>query len=249
MFISQLRIANFRQLRNVEIGPFREPTGLGELIVLAGPNGSGKSSVLELLSFGIANRYSWQYYHSRNITEHSFAVRIGLTQSELDEMEEDHTDDATLSYARTNRGYWMVVNMPDAISAAEHKINEQVHGVVSRKFQNFTRKLGFFLRADRGYGARGYDRRRLFEWRNRLQPHHFNSISFGQTTTQYEDMYDFLVEQSYHYIYQLGPCTTRMPQRVAAMRSQMTHWFHTMICLGIYFRAIRSSARPPMICR
>ena len=146
MFISQLRIANFRQLRNVEIGPFREPTGLGDLIVLAGPNGSGKSSILELLSFGIANRYSWQYYQSRNITEHSFAVRIGLTQSELDEMEEIDTDDAILSYAKTNRGYWMVVNMPDAISPEEYRINEQVHGLVSRKFQNFTRKLGFFLR-------------------------------------------------------------------------------------------------------
>ena len=204
MYISQLRIANFRQLRDVEIGPFREPAGLGDLIVLAGPNGSGKSSVLELLSFGIANRYSWQYYQSRKITEHSFAVRIGLTQSELHEMEEDGTGDTILSYAKKNRGYWMAVNMPDAISPEERRINEQVHGLVSRKFQNFTRKLGFFLRADRGYGARGYDRRRLFDWRNRLQPNHFNSISFGQTTTQYEDMYDFLVEQSYHYIYQLG---------------------------------------------
>ena len=204
MYISQLRIANFRQLRDVEIGPFREPAGLGDLIVLAGPNGSGKSSVLELLSFGIANRYSWQYYQSRKVTEHSFAVRIGLTQSELHEMEEDGTDDTILSYAKKNRGYWMAVNMPDAISPEERRINEQVHSLVSRKFQNFTRKLGFFLRADRGYGARGYDRRRLFDWRNRLQPNHFNSISFGQTTTQYEDMYDFLVEQSYHYIYQLG---------------------------------------------
>ncbi len=192
------------RLRNVEIGPFREPSGLGELIVLAGPNGSGKSSVLELLSYGITNRYSWQYYQSRKITEHSFAVRIGLTEQELRELEEDATDAETLAYARAKRGYWMEVNMPDAFDAAERQVNERVHGLVSRKFQNFTRKLGFFLRADRGYGAKAYDRRRIFDWRNRLQPQHFNSISYGQTTVQYEDMYDFLVEQSYHYVYNLG---------------------------------------------
>ena len=204
MFIAQLRIAKFRQLHDVEIGPFSEPAGLGELIIVAGPNGSGKSSVLELLSFGIANRYSWQYYQSRNITEHSFAVRIGLTESELNELEQAGGDQNVLKYARDNRGYWIVVNMPDALSPAEQNLNEQLHGLVSRKFQNFTKKLGFFLRADRGYSARAYDRRRIFDWKNRIQPQHFNNISFGNTTLQYEDMYDFLVEQSYHYLYQLG---------------------------------------------
>jgi len=204
MYISQLRISRFRQLRDIEIGPFRAPTDLGELIVLAGPNGSGKSSVLELLSFGIANRYSWQYYQTRQITEHSFAVRIGLTSEELAELEEAQPDPETLAYAREHRGYWMAVNMPEALDPAEQQVNERVHGLVSRKFQNFARKLGFFLRADRGYGARGYDRRRLFDWKNRLQPQHFNNISYAQTTQQYEDMYDFLVEQSYHFVYSLG---------------------------------------------
>ena len=98
----------------------------------------------------------------------------------------------------------MLVNMPNFLTQEQFKLNERVHGLVSIKFQNFTRQLGFFLRADRGYGTRSYDRRRLFEWKNRLQPQHFNNISFGATTTQYEDMYDFLVEQSYHHIYDLG---------------------------------------------
>src|SRR5688572_2386723 len=87
MYISQLRIAKFRRLQNIDIGPFREPIGLGELIVLAGANGSGKSSVLELLSYGITNRYSWQYYQSRSITEHSFAVRVGLTEAEISRLQ------------------------------------------------------------------------------------------------------------------------------------------------------------------
>lgn len=204
MFVTQLRIANFRRLRNVEIGPFKDPSGLGELIVLAGPNGSGKSSVLELLSYGITNRYSWQYYQSRKITEHSFAVRIGLTEEELRALEETGSDADALAYARATRGYWMEVNFPDALDASERQVNERVHGLVSQRFSNFTRKLGFFLRADRGYGAKAYDRRQIFNWKNRLQPQHFNNISYGQTTLQYEDMYDFLVEQSYHYVYNLG---------------------------------------------
>ena len=143
MFVTQLRIAKFRCLRDVEIGPFREPLGLGELIVLAGPNGSGKSSVLELLSYGIANRYSWQYYQSRRITEHSFAVRIGLTEEELRALEGTGTDTEALAYAKATRGYWVEVNFPDALDASKRQVNERVHGLVSKSFQNFTRKLGF----------------------------------------------------------------------------------------------------------
>ena len=204
MFISQMQIANFRQLQDIHIGPFSAPTELSELIVLAGPNGSGKSSILELLSYAIANRYSWQYYHSRHITDHSFAIHIGLTDIEISELDDPELDNSIVEYARQHRGYWMLVNMPEFLTQEDFQLNEKVHGLVSTKFQNFTRKLGFFLRADRGYGARGYDRGRLFDWRNRLRPQHFNNISFGATTTQYEDMYDFLVEQSYHYIYDLG---------------------------------------------
>ena len=224
MYISELKIANFRQIRDVNIGPIQEPVDLGEIIVLAGPNGSGKSSVLELLSYGIASRYSWQYYQSRQITEHSFAVRIGLTETELQQLENAQaekgqasqeapqrerksrgpTDQEAVQYARENRGYWMEVNMPDAFDQTNAEVNERVHGLVSREFQNFTKKLGFFLRADRGYKAKGYDRRHLFNYKNRLSPQHVGSISYGEASTQYEDMYDFLVEQSYHYIYNLG---------------------------------------------
>ena len=93
-----------------------------------------------------------------------------------------------------------------------------MHGLVSREFQNFTRKLGFFLRPDRGYGARNYDRRRLFDWKNRLKPQHFNSISYAQSNQQYEDMYDFLVEQSYHHVYELGLYQKQIDKSEAALK-------------------------------
>ena len=42
VFIERMLVKRIRHLSNVEIGPFRQPTESGELIVLAGPNGSGK---------------------------------------------------------------------------------------------------------------------------------------------------------------------------------------------------------------
>lgn len=199
MHIEKMKVERFRLIREAEFVPFNEPVDYSELIVLAGPNGAGKSSVLELLSFGLASRYSWQYFQSRHITEHSFAIKVGLTQEEIGEIESSTLNDTDLvDYVKNKRGYWMEVNMPDAIEDAEMSINQRLHGVVSKQFQNFTKKLGFFLRADRGYTARKYNRNKLFNWKNKTQPNYFNNISYTQTTQQYEDMYDFLVEQGYH---------------------------------------------------
>jgi predicted ATP-dependent endonuclease of OLD family len=204
MYIERMLVRTFRHIRDAQFGPFREPSDFAELIVLAGPNGGGKSSVLELLSFGLTHRYSWQYYRSRSITDHSFAIKIGLCDSEIQALSEDTDHPRLIEYAQRERGYWMQVNMPDIIPQDSQDVNERVHGLVSRRFQNFTRKLGFFIRSDRGYGARQYDQRQIFNWKNRLQLKHFNKISYQQTTEQYGDMYDFLVEQSYHHIYELG---------------------------------------------
>lgn len=204
MYIKRMVVGNFRQMQNVEFGPFREPSDRGELIVLAGPNGSGKSSALELLSFGLANRYSWQYYQSRQIVDHRFAIQVGLTGSELTSLAEEYRDDPAVVYGQKHQGYWYEVNFQEVLNPEERKTNERLHGLVSRQFQNFTKKLGFFLRPDRGYGARSYNQRQLFSWKKRLTPQHFNNISYAQSNQQYEDMYDFLVEQSYHHIYELG---------------------------------------------
>ncbi len=205
MYIERMKVGRFRLIHDAEFGPFHEPADYSELIVLAGPNGSGKSSILELLSYGLASRYSWQYYQSRQLSEHSFAIKVGLTQKEIGEIETTASHDPELvEYAKKQRAYWMEVNMPDAVEASAQAINQRLHGIVSLQFRNFTKKLGFFLRADRGYTARNYDRNNLFNWKQKTQPTYFNNISYAQTTQQYVDMYDFLVEQGYHYVYNLG---------------------------------------------
>ncbi len=204
MYIERMIVRKFRHLKDAEFGSFREPTDLAELIVLAGPNGGGKSSVLELISYGLTNRYSWQYYHSRKITEHSFAIKIGLTREEIEAVSHETEQTEIQEYMNRECGYWMQVNMPDLLDDHIQPINERVHGLVSQRYQNFSRKLGFFIRSDRSYEARNYNNRLLFNWKSRVQPQHFNNISYQSTSKQYEDMYDFLVEQSYHYVYALG---------------------------------------------
>jgi ABC-type lipoprotein export system ATPase subunit len=207
MFVERLIVREFRQLRDVDIGPLSAPADNSELVVLAGPNGSGKSSLLELLSFGLATRYSRQYYQARDMSNHSFAIRIGISDAQLAELELAQEDSAVIQYARRERGYWFQVNHPGVVPPAEQQVNDRIHSIVSRQFQNFTQKLGFFLRADRGYSSRAYNRSDLWSWRNKIAPAHWQNLSYGNAGAQYNDMYDFLVEQGFHYILQLGTYT------------------------------------------
>lgn len=204
MFIERMIVKRFRHLLDIELGPFRQPRANGELIVLAGPNGGGKSSLLELLSLGIATRYNYQYYQARQISGHAFGIKLGLADSELAELEGQSTDEAVLEYARRNRGYWVHVNLPSVFGPNEQPVNDRVHAAVSREFASSVRRLGFFIRSDRSYGARSYRRDHIFNWRDREQPDHLRAITYSATNSQYEDMYDYLVEQSYHHVYELG---------------------------------------------
>ncbi len=204
MFIESMNVDFFRHVREAEFGVFREPISGSELIVLAGPNGSGKSSILELLSFGLTTRYSWQYIQTRAMSEHRVGIKIGLSSEEIRLLLDENPDENISEFLRRHRGYWMEINLPESIPEKSRTTNTGVHALVSRKFQNFERKLGFFIRSDRSYAGRGYKQQNLFSWRNKLQPNYFNKISYVGTIEQYNDMYDFLVEQSYHHVYALG---------------------------------------------
>jgi energy-coupling factor transporter ATP-binding protein EcfA2 len=212
-------VQKFRQLRNAELGPFLRPGDQSELIVLAGPNGSGKSSILELLSYGLATRYSWQYYQSRAMSEHSFAVRIGLSDAQVDEIvQHAGTDKPLAEFATRERGYWFEVNMPSVVPPEQRQTNEFLHRIASQAFQTHTRKLGVFIRADRGYAAKGYNRNELWQWKNKTLPQHWASLSYRDSGGQYSDMYDFLVEQGFQYTLELGKYLKAVDRGQAAQR-------------------------------
>ncbi len=208
MYINHILIERFRNLENIELGPFSAPSNFSDLLCIAGPNGSGKSSVLEILTYGLTNRYSWQFHNRRSITDHAFAIKIGLTSEEAQRViaaagEPDR--DEIANFINGQRGYWLFVNTNNRPTKPfNDAINEKVHGLVSREFANFQRKLGFYIQSDRSYGARGYDNRKIFAWRNRLSDQYLGQISYQFADNQYSDMYEYLVEQSYHYIYDLG---------------------------------------------
>ena len=66
------------------------------------------------------------------------------------------------------------------------------------------RSLGFFLRADRSYPQKGFDRKQIFAFDNVNRTEHLWTMAFNTSEIQYQDMYEFLVQQRYHYLRELG---------------------------------------------
>jgi predicted ATP-dependent endonuclease of OLD family len=86
MYISEIRIAKFRHIENVVIGPLKFNSKSSETFVFAGPNGGGKSSILELISYALSNSYSLGWNLSRTFEGFSFEVAIGLAPDEISEI-------------------------------------------------------------------------------------------------------------------------------------------------------------------
>ncbi|MEZ0181704.1 AAA family ATPase [Flavobacterium oncorhynchi] len=82
-----------------------------------------------------------------------------------------------------------------------NQIHEKVSDTLTRKLK---RPLGFFLKADRSYPHKTFERSKIFNFSNTLQYEHLNTIAFNTSEIQYQDMYDFLVQQRYHYLRNLG---------------------------------------------
>jgi AAA15 family ATPase/GTPase len=84
MFIQEVTIHEFRNLKSVHLGPFGAPTKKSDIVVLAGANGGGKSSVLEVLSFAYSSAFGFGYGNRRPMPDtYRFDVSIGLSAEEL----------------------------------------------------------------------------------------------------------------------------------------------------------------------
>lgn len=211
MYIEEININKFRHLEDMHLGPFPKPPDQSELIVLAGPNGGGKSSILELLSYALSNSFgmSWQIYRSFP-PNNSFEVEIAITPEELQLIYEyigtssGYAKDM-LKYLEDNLAYYRSFNYLGGKYQEKSGFHNQIHDLVTNALRNhYNRSPGLFLRSDRYYPSGGFERGKLIQNdQSNLLNNKWN-MAFNTSDVQYRDMFDFLVQQRYHYYHNLG---------------------------------------------
>ena len=205
-----MRIARFRHIRDAHIGPLAVPPEGSDLVALVGPNGAGKSSILELLSHALSNSWSLTWNIRRTFPASSFEVDIGLTPAELTLVEErvaapEGIQAEALEYLRSNLTYARSFAFEGGEYAANPRLHNQAHNLVTKALKDHHgRALGFFLRSDRSYPFQNYERKKLIQNTRRSEKRHVWGLAFNTSDIQYQDMYDFLVEEQYHYDRRLG---------------------------------------------
>lgn len=210
MYVRRIQIGRFRHLQDLDLGPFSAPPEQSDVIVLAGPNGGGKSSILELLGYALSNAWSLGWSNLRSFPENSFEVTLAITPDELDIIEEWAPTGApssgeALTYLRHTNLIYRNFNFPEGEYNKEPSLQNQAYNLVQQALRHHhQRSLGFFLRADRNYPARGFLRESIFNFANTRQRSHVMSMAYNLSDAQYADMHDFLVQQRYHYFNELG---------------------------------------------
>jgi energy-coupling factor transporter ATP-binding protein EcfA2 len=211
MFISQIHIRSFRHIEDVHFGPFAEPPASSDLVVLAGPNGGGKSSVLELLGYALSNAWSLNWSLHRTFPTNAFEVAIGITLDERRLVREylvsssDRYSEEVLEYIDNHGVYYRAYNYAEGEYQNNSSLHNQIHNLITSALRNhYKRSLGFFLNSDRHYPQRGFNRNSIFEYEQKTQRDWIWGMAFQNSEIQYSDMYEFLVQQRYHFFRQLG---------------------------------------------
>lgn len=210
LYIRSAHIERFRHLSKIDIGPFAEPAAASQVIALAGPNGSGKSSVLELMSYTLSNMWSLSWGLPRTFADFSFEVEIGLTSEELPIIAEKIRSlggdrQILLDTLDRHRGYVRSFNYPGGRYADAPNAHNQLHDIATATLRNeYGRALGFFIKSDRLYPNLGFDRNKIFDFKRMQSPDHKWGLWFNTSEVQYRDMFEYLVQQKYHYVNDLG---------------------------------------------
>ncbi|MFZ6016718.1 MAG: AAA family ATPase [Nitrospirota bacterium] len=211
MYVREIHINNFRHLKDIHLGPFNQPPEHSDLVVLAGPNAGGKSSVLELLGYALSNSWSLQWSLRRSFPSNSFEVAIAVTPNErrlvhqyLEASKIGYAEEV-LKYFEENGTYYRAYNYTEGKYQENAQLYNQIHNLVTSALRNhYSRSLGFFLKSDRYYPPGGFDRHRLFEYQQILNRDYIWNMAFNTSDVQYKDMFEFLVQQRYHYFRRLG---------------------------------------------
>jgi len=214
MFIREVTVDEFRNLKEVHLGPFTAPTAKSDILVLAGANGGGKSSILELINYAVSNAFGYSYANRRNIPNRfRFDVSVGLSTDELRLIREyldTHKDYAyqrpALEQLLEKRFYLRHFRQNVEAASPVFPLYDQCHQMVTNILrQHLRRPMGFFLKADRFYPIEGFQwQNRLFAYDQMAAQDHIWGMSFAASENQYRDMYDFLVQMRFHYFQSLG---------------------------------------------
>lgn len=110
-----------------------------------------------------------------------------------------------LEYLKTNNVYYRAFEYQEGEYGKNQTLHNQIHLNVTRELKDhLKRSLGFFLRADRNYPQKGFDRQKIFSFENIKRKEYLWTMAFNTSEIQYQDMYEFLVQQRYHYLRELG---------------------------------------------
>ncbi|MEK6614813.1 MAG: AAA family ATPase [Bacteroidota bacterium] len=108
-------------------------------------------------------------------------------------------------YLSDNKVYYRAFALQDSEYAKNSNLHNQIHAYVSAELKGASkRSLGFFLRADRNYPQKGFDRNKIFNFDAVSKREHLWTIAFNTSEIQYQDMYEYLVQQRYHFLRELG---------------------------------------------
>ena len=211
MYVREIHIKSFRHIEDVHFGTFGQPPKQSDLVVLAGPNAGGKSSVLELLGYALSSSWSLGWRLGRTFPDNSFEVGISVTHDEftlihkyIDDSQAKYTNDV-LDYLEKNLTYYRAFKFEEGEYQKNTTLHNQIHNLVTAALRNhYSRSLGFFLKSDRNYPSKKFEQRKLFEYDRIIKRDYIWSMAFNTSDIQYMDMFDFLVQQRYHYFHQLG---------------------------------------------
>ena len=110
-----------------------------------------------------------------------------------------------IDYFSTNNVYYRAFQFNEGEYAKNSNLYNQIHDSVTNELRNnLKRSLGFFLKADRNYPQKGFDRNKIFIYDGMIKKEYLWTMAYNTSEIQYQDMYDFLVQQRYHYLIELG---------------------------------------------
>ncbi len=198
MYINEIHIKSFRHIEDVHLGPFKQPSRHSDLIVLAGPNAGGKTSVLELLGYALSNTWSLSWALGRSFPTNSFEVAIGITPDELELVRKyiesigAKDQDEVIKHLENRGVYYRAYNFNEGKYQDNSTLYNSIHSLVTNALRNhYKRSLGFFLKSDRCYPTRNFNRNKLFDFPTMAKLDYVWGIAFNTSEAQYTDIYDF----------------------------------------------------------